>query len=278
MRLKKKPNPDNPKEALYYARLNKNFVVNGDLAKVAKEQRLNGRDLYVLIALLAEAQHKDSRSLQFSSTYSILKLLGWSDRGGDYDALESALAKWMGVEISIKKSYVPAKAVGQEFDHLVKQRVQGQPRGLYEAKTFKRILNVVGKDDGVRVKFDKEFWRANPKEEGYFVRAWPSIIKQLKYPPEIFLWLLLSAFNHSLQHNLERLRLKMALGQRSRPWLKKRIQQALEHINETRDSDYKMRINANNVVSIGKAGFVDKLRNRLILGDDLDMFLSRLEK
>ena len=40
----------------------------------------------------------------------------------------------------------------------------------------------------------------------------------------------------------------------------------------------KIAINANNVVSIAKAKFVDKLRDRLILGDDLQMFLSRLEK
>ena len=116
MPLKKKPSPENPKEALYYARLSKIFVVNGDLAKVAKEQRLNGRDLYMLIALLAEAQHRDSRALQFPSMYAILKLLGWSDRGSDYDALESALAKWMGIEISLEKSYVPAKAVGTDHN------------------------------------------------------------------------------------------------------------------------------------------------------------------
>jgi hypothetical protein len=67
-------------------------------------------------------------------------------------------------------------------------------------------------------------------------------------------------------------------GQRSRPWLKKRIQQAIERINETKDSDYKMRINANSVVSIAKAGFADKLKDRLRPDDDLYLFISKLEK
>jgi hypothetical protein len=70
----------------------------------------------------------------------------------------------------------------------------------------------------------------------------------------------------------------MALSQRSRPWLKKRIQQAIERINETKDSDYKMRINANSVVSIAKAGFADKLKDRLRPDDDLYLFISKLEK
>ena len=111
--------PDNPQEALYYARLSKNFVVNGDLAKVAKERRLNGRDLYVLIALLAEAQRKDTRTLQFPSKYAILKLLGLSDRGGDYDALESALVKWIGIEISIKRFFASRRATTGSIDDFV---------------------------------------------------------------------------------------------------------------------------------------------------------------
>jgi hypothetical protein len=119
MPLTKKPTPENPKEALYYARLRKNFVVNGDLSRVAKEHSLNGRDLYVLIALLAEAQRRDTQTLQFPSTYAILKLLAWSDRGGDYDALESALAKWMGVEISIERFFVSRRATTGSIDDFV---------------------------------------------------------------------------------------------------------------------------------------------------------------
>ena len=102
-----------------YARLSKNFVVNGDLARVAKERGLNGRDLYVLIGLLAEAQRRDTRTIQFPSIYAILKLLGWSDRGGDYAALESALAKWIGVEISIERFFVSRRATTGSIDDFV---------------------------------------------------------------------------------------------------------------------------------------------------------------
>ena len=110
MSVKKKPASGRRGPVRRFARLSKNFIVNGDLAKVAKEQRLNGRDLYILIALLAEAQRRDTQTLQFPSTYAILKLLGWSDRSSDFDALESALAKWMGIEISIERFFVSRRA------------------------------------------------------------------------------------------------------------------------------------------------------------------------
>ncbi len=119
MSVEKKPTSGRTGPVRRFARLSKNFVVNGDLAKVAKEQRLNGRDLYVLIALLAEAQCRDTRTFQFPSTYAILKLLCWSDRGGDYDALESALAKWMGVEISIERFFVSRRATTGSIDDFV---------------------------------------------------------------------------------------------------------------------------------------------------------------
>ena len=215
----KKPNLTLKDAVRNYARLNKNFIVNGDLAKVAKRYHLTGRDLSVLIALSAEAQRRNKRTITFPSFYAILDLLEWSDRASDYQALDRALAKWMGVEISIERFYVPANAVGQEFVHLLDNRGPKRSRGLYESTTFKRILYVDGVGDGIRIQFDKEFWGANSKSDGYFIKTWPEVVRQLRYPPEIFLWLLLSAFNHSLHHNLDGLRVKTALSRRSRPWL-----------------------------------------------------------
>ena len=111
-----KPIPRDIAPVRRFARLSKNFVVNGDLARVVKQEQLTGRDLYVLIALLAEAQRRDERELIFDSLYVILKLLGWSDRSSDYDALEHALSKWMTIEISIDRFYVPDHAVTVEME------------------------------------------------------------------------------------------------------------------------------------------------------------------
>ena len=52
----------------------------------------------------------------FDSWYAILKLLGWSDRGSDYDALEHALGKWMDIEVKIDRFYVPDHAVTSEIE------------------------------------------------------------------------------------------------------------------------------------------------------------------
>ena len=269
MPLTRKPIQRDIAAVRQYARLSKNFVVNGDLARVVKQEQLTGRDLYVLIALLAEAQKQDKRKIYFSSLYSILKLLGWSDRASDYDDLDRALDAWMTVEIAIPKFYVPAESVDPEFDYLVRQRAGGGQKGVYDSVTFKRILDIRRTGDRIGVTFSKDFWNANSKEDGYFVKAWPDIVKQLRYPPEIFLWLLLSAFHGKLRRDLETLPWKIGLWPRSRPWIKNRIQQALDRINKAADRDYRMKITTRGIVRIAPTNLAGDVRNKLYEEGDL---------
>jgi hypothetical protein len=185
-----------------YARLNKNFVVKGDLARTAKTYDISGRDLYVLTAILSQAQYRDTSTLEFRSAYEILKLLGWQYRKSDYDALDGALEKWMELEISIDRFFVPHGAVDFETEILAQDSGYKQRRrskGFHVPMSFKKILDVDEAEDGIQISFSDDFCRVHEKGNGHFVKAVPSIVKQLRYPLEIYLYLLLDAFDGSLR-------------------------------------------------------------------------------
>jgi hypothetical protein len=253
MLIEKKPEYGQRGPVRRFARLSKNFVVNGDLAKVVKEHGLNGRDLYVLIALLAEAQRRDTRTIQFPSTYAILKLLAWSDRGGDYDALESALAKWIGVEISIERFFVSRRATTGSIDDFVELYGKGgkmSRRGSYFPMHFPKVIDVAADDGQICVSFPLDFWEANSKSLGRFAKAYPGVIKQLRYPADILLFLLLDSFDGMQRIGMEALCAKIGLSARSRPWVKRRLAVALARINSETNEIYKIEVTDGDVVHI----------------------------
>ena len=262
----RKPIPRDIAPVRRFARLSKNFVVNGDLARVVKQEQLTGRDLHALLALLAEAQKQDKRELTFDSLYTILKLLGWSDRGSDYDALEHALGKWMTIEVSIDRFYVPDNAVTSEMEQeAIEFRFdkRGWPRGCYVSMNFPYSMDFyqVGGDDCIS--FPETFWEVNSKGRGYFVKAYPTVIKQLRYPPEILLYLLLDAFKGSLRMSPEVLCSKIALTMRSRSWLEGRLGTALARICDATKKDFRLRYDAYDNLIIHQGEYTDQIRSKL---------------
>jgi hypothetical protein len=244
MNKNSKPAPNRAAPVRRYARLNKNFVVKGDLARTAKTYNLSGRDLYMLIELLAQAQRQDTSTLEFRSAYAILKLLGWQYRKSDYDALYGALEKWMELEISIDKFFVPHGAVDVETEILAQDsgyKQKQRSRGLYVPMSFKEILDI----------------------NGHFVKAVPSIVKQLRYPLEIYLYLLLDAFDGSLRRKPETLCKIIGLSFRSRPHFEQRLETALGRISETTDEVCKFHLDEAGSVVIYKGKFTDKIRHKL---------------
>jgi hypothetical protein len=262
MNKNSKPAPNRAAPVRRYARLNKNFVVKGDLARTAKTYNLSGRDLYMLIELLAQAQRQDTSTLEFRSAYAILKLLGWQYRKSDYDALYGALEKWMELEISIDKFFVPHGAVDVETEILAQDsgyKQKQRSRGLYVPMSFKEILDIEEVDYAFQLSFSDEFCQVNERRNGHFVKAVPSIVKQLRYPLEIYLYLLLDAFDGSLRRKPK----IIGLSFRSRPHFEQRLETALGRISETTDEVCKFHLDEAGSVVIYKGKFTDKIRHKL---------------
>lgn len=185
-----------------YARVSKNFIHRGCLAKAGQRYGLTGRDLYFFVALLAEAQRRGKRRLAFRSIYELRKGLKWPSDGRARDAVYHALETWQVVELIVPKYYVANLKV-TKYDpnnpSLFSDPHSERP-GLGKDKHGKRIVveNIMTVrwrlGGGFTVMFDKDFWHACSKRMGFFVGSWPEIVKKLQYPTEIYLYFLLEAF------------------------------------------------------------------------------------
>ena len=123
-------------------------------------------------------------------------------------------------------------------------------RGSYFPMHFSKLIDVVGDGDQICVSFSKEFWEANAKFLGYFAKAYPDVVRQLRYPADILLYLLLDSFDGLQRIGMEVLCTKIGLSARSRPWAKKRLRKAVDRINSATNEIYKIEVTDGGLVHI----------------------------
>jgi hypothetical protein len=229
-----------------YARLSKNLNAYGDLAGAGREVGLTGRDIHMFVVLLAEAQRQRNRRVEYSSLYEILALAGWRKRGREYRDASVALCRWEEIEVTL----------GKFFNTKLPKRVK-------DRHTEKKITNFIRFKEGpgrkVTITFGKMFWNTCLPDAGYFCRAWPDLVKRLRYPPEIFLYLLLDAHGHKIEWKLETVAQRMSLRPRSRPWMEERIGKALQRIIDETGKDYEAEMNPNGVIKIVRTDVHDEI-------------------
>jgi hypothetical protein len=245
--------PSSPQKSNHhrYARISKNLVTRGDLARAGRKVGLTGRDLHLLAVLLAEAQHRRKRRIVFSTLYEILELAGRRKRGNDYLAVKKGLGKLMDMTIDMDRFYIPRRRRNRH----VKRRM--------------RVLDMrFTSSGGIAVKFDQDLWDSCLPETGYFCRAWPNMIWRLKHPPEIYLALLLDAYGHKISWGIEKIANRMGLRARSRPWIEDRIRIALERIDDATGRQHDATVNDNDVLTIKHHDAADDMK--AVFGDTTD--------
>ena len=229
------------------ARINKNLIVNGDLARIAHEFGLTGLDLHLLVTMMAYAQHRKKRGCPFRSHYQLLKLLGWPTTPEYYDRLDASLYRWEKVKIEIDR-WRPSVKMRRIKGHLSregKRRRAAKRRRIAEKDTAPRVIPSVWKvnereSGGLRVLFSSKFIDSHKTVSGYFVLAWPHEIRPLRrHRPEILLSMLLTAFKEAeFKINLPDLMDRIGLTYRDRPSAEARILKAIDRINAATDRSY----------------------------------------
>ena len=230
-----------------YARLNKNIINKGELGRLIREG-FTGRDFYVLVVLLAEAQRRGKRILIFKSDYAILKLLGWQYCSKDYVDLDCALKNWSKAKLEFETFHKTKKKPRRRRENALRRQELVSP---WKPCAIEGFLSSYYLDDGrVQIVFDRDFWKLNGKEGGYFVEAWPHLIKELKHPHHIALHLFIKGFTSKLDgrfgkeltRDMDKLAWILGMNMDRPRRFARRIEKALDRVNVVTRNFYKCRV------------------------------------
>ena len=235
-----------------FTRLTKNLVIQPVLADAVREYGLTGRDLYVLIALLAEAQRRGKRRLVFGAKRELLSFLDWGDRAKDYDALERALNRLSTMPLHFEKYHDPAKLKQIEDMPVLSREARAAERqrrmDLYSAeRVARRILRVNAlPSGGWSVIFTEPFWEL-VCGKGFFLKAYPAHVRQLRHPADILLYMLIDAYG-GLNWGFDKLAERMAIEVHTRPRFAARILAGLDRITAVTGQPFATKIDTNRCV------------------------------
>jgi hypothetical protein len=225
-----------------YTRLTKNLVIQPVLADAVREYDLTGRDLYVLIALLAEAQRRSKRRLVFGTKRELLTFLEWRTRGEDYDALERALQRLSIVALHFERYHDPVKLKEIEDMPLLSRTARAAERQrrldqYSEERIARRLLRYnTLPSGGWSVVFTAPFWEL-VCGRGFFLKAYPAHIRHLRNPADMLLYMLIDAYD-GLNWGFDKLAERMALDMRTKPEFEARIRKSLKRITAVTDMPF----------------------------------------
>ena len=172
----------------------------------------------------------------------------------------------MGVEISIERFFVSRKArtgASEDVAFLFGEHARFSRRRPHLPLHFPKVIDVVGDGGHISVSFPLDFWEANSKSLGHFAKAYPGVIKQLRYPADILLFLLLDSFDGIPRIGMETLCAKLGLSARSRPWVKQRLRKAVDRVNSATNENYQLKVTDGSVVHIWRDDFPAKAKRAL---------------
>jgi|TARA_B100000315_G_scaffold250152_1_gene282505 hypothetical protein len=238
-----------------FAKINKNLVIQQDgLGKIIAKFGVTGRDLYFLFGILAEAQKRGSRCIEFRSEYELLKCLDLPVDGQEHAALNRALRVWRNVGFVFGSWYYAEETKGIGY---MRKDAQAKLRKKRRAKqtrpnSLANIWCARHRLDGheLTISFSREFWEACELEK-FYCKAFLNVIRKLRYPHTIMLALLLDAFGEIKWHP-RTIAAKIGLRDTKPSRLIDSIKRAVDAIAAANGENIKFKVSKDGRLRIGK--------------------------
>lgn len=230
------------KEEQPFARCNRNFVNQRQgFGRAVLKYGVTGADFYVLAKVMDEMQRTlnkgDPPVLEFPSLHAFIIFLGLTPGGKNLRAAWRSLQRWEGVPFDF-----PRWDYGKKRKH-----------DRYHERRFEGVLIVTRYKGRIKIRMDREFWKANYSLIR-FVKLEPEIIRKLRTSPAILLYLLLLAFPSGIQWRGPRLFRNIGIRRWRTGWFpwrqRKRIGDLVATIERQTGHEIQFEMRTNSVFAI----------------------------